>query len=77
MSNQRLLRIIVEETVRSPNRQAEGKEVRRLYGDGFDVTLNALRAHGYIAENSLHGYIALTPAGLAAAREPVSFFMTG
>ena len=46
MSNQRLLRIIVEETVRSPNRQAEGKEVRRLYGDGFDVTLNELRAHG-------------------------------
>jgi hypothetical protein len=72
MSNQRLLRIIVEETVRSPNRQADAKEVRRLYGDAFDFTLNELRALGYIARNSLDGHIALTPAGLAAARESLS-----
>jgi len=69
MSQQRLLWIIVDETVRSRNRQADAKEVRWLYGDGFDVTFNALSWLGYIAENSLHGHIALTPVGLAAARD--------
>ncbi len=69
MSDRRLLRVILDETVRSPNRQAEARETRRLYGDGFDAALSSLRAHGFIADRSLDGHIALTPAGLAAARE--------
>jgi hypothetical protein len=68
MSDQRLLWIIVEETARSPNRQADGSEVRRLYGDGFDAAFEGLGRLGYIAVNPLQGHIALTPAGLAAAR---------
>ena len=69
----RLLRIILDETVRSPNRQADGRETRRLYGDGFDITLDDLRGHGYIADHSVAGHIALTSAGLAAAREAIQF----
>lgn len=69
MSDRRLLRIILDETVRSPNRQPEGRETRRLYGDGFEAALSSLRAHGFIADRSLDGHIALTAAGLAAARE--------
>ena len=76
MSERRLLRIIVEETVRSPCRQADAREVRGLFGDGFEAALSRLRAYGYIADNALHGHIALTAAGVAAAREPVSFFMS-
>ena len=64
----RLLRIIVEEMVRSPNRQADGTEVRRLYGAGFERAFAELVRLGYIARNPLHGHISLTPAGLAAAQ---------
>jgi len=73
MSMRRLLRIILEETVRSPNRQADAREARRLYGDGFDVALEDLRTRGCIADHSVAGHIALTPAGLSAAREAIQF----
>ena len=76
MSTRRLLGIILEGTVRSPNRQADGREARRLYGDGFEVALDGLRAHGYIADHSLLDHIALTPAGLAAARRAISSALT-
>jgi len=68
MADQRLLRIIVEEMVRSPNRQADGREVRRLYGAGFELAFAELVRLGYIAKNPLHGHISLTREGLAAAK---------
>jgi hypothetical protein len=68
MADQRLLRIIVEEMVRSPNRQADGREVMRLYGAGFELAFMELVQLGYVAKNPLQGHISLTREGLAAAQ---------
>ncbi len=69
MGDKKLLRIILYETVRSPNRQADWREVRRLYGPGFDSAYEELIRFGYISETpALAGHIALTVAGLAVAR---------
>lgn len=67
MADNRLLQIILEESQNSPRGEANGKEVARRYGAGFQEAFIVLVREGMIASSGPVDTITLSPAGRRAA----------